>query len=1014
MQASRKVGAHPHPPQPQFKHKLLCTAISLSLSSLAGTTLAQQDDAVVEEVIVTGSFIRRTEGFRSASPLTQLSLEDIAAEGTPNIGDIIHGLSFNQGSSISSNITPGSGATETSVNIRGLGAGATLDLVDGKRVIGGNTNVMLPQIAIQRLDIVVDGAAALYGSAAVAGVVNFVPIKSYDGLKIEAFNQQTDASDTYQEQMYSFIWGANLGGVDLVVAGQWRDNDNLLWKDRPDLYNAGFNNSSSGNPGQYSVPNRDAAGMLVTKEAVDAAIALDPKSKLSQASRMGDLGCGLLSEKTDPTVGIRANPNGSAITPGGTCYMDFGQWWELNPDNQSGVLYANASYEASDDLSFNAQVIWNSSTYRGQNSAANPGGRVDELPTIRGELPGNPYRAKDANGKELFAQDANMDTLPDRNADGVVILDPMGIPFNEDVTFSGWRPFGKSQTPAAGLNSNGSFPGFDRKRSFRVAFDANFTVPFIEGWDGVASVMYSDRHNIARENNQSFSAISQGLNCDTLGPIGECFNPFAVNSDVLRPYTNSQAVADSLFPTQLLRRTTNSSLHTLDLVFNGTLPLGNFELPGGPIGMAIGAQRRGDGFDFNPAAIYQSGDLYNGQQDLPANESRDVDAWFVEVAIPVLDNLEITMATRDETYSTGQSSTDPKFGVTYSPTDWLTVRATKGTAFIAPGLNDLYAPERCNLSNLDDPLSTFFAYARRCQAGNPRLTPETADTQSLGITIEPIENLRIDLDWGSTEFQDRIVGIDPQQLLDLDYYNWSNSTGISGREPTVPELTAWVNSGQDPRIIRAAGNPTQILRVTVGQSNAAANNVEAYDLKVRYQFELDAITGLLGFDNVGTITANFNATKIDKWEYQKFATDPVSSPLGKRNRFLGEAPPLPELKANLRLGWVMGNHSANIAAHYIDEVAYDGYNWGSSFFDAFPYFTGFDIKERDKLRASTVTDIAYNYRGLELFGTTVDLTLGSRNVFDRAPQRVNDFAGMESILYDARGRMIYGRVTMEF
>jgi iron complex outermembrane recepter protein len=190
--------------------------------------------------------------------------------------------------------------------------------------------------------------------------------------------------------------------------------------------------------------------------------------------------------------------------------------------------------------------------------------------------------------------------------------------------------------------------------------------------------------------------------------------------------------------------------------------------------------------------------------------------------------------------------------------------------------------------------------------------------------------------------------------------------------------------------------------------------VEAFDLKVRYQFDLDAITGLLGWNDLGTITANFNATKIDKWEYQKFATDPVSSPLGKRNRFLGEAPPLPEIKANLRVGWMMGNHSASIAAHYIDEVEYDGYNWNSGFFKSFTFFTPFDTSIRDTLRASTVTDVAYNYRGLDVFGTNVDLTLGSRNVFDRAPQRVNDFAGMESVLYDARGRLVYGRITMEF
>ena len=203
-------------------------------------------------------------------------------------------LALNQGSSISSNITPGSGASETAINIRGLGAGATLDLVDGKRVIDGNVNQMLPQIAIQRLDIVVDGAAALYGSAAVAGVVNFVPIKSYDGLKLEGFNQQTDASDSYSEQMYSFLYGTDIGGIDLVVAGQWRDNSNLLWSDRPHLYNSGFNFSSSGNPGQFSVPARDANGILTGASA-----------------REGDRGCGTVAGMTDPTRGDRPNPHGN-------------------------------------------------------------------------------------------------------------------------------------------------------------------------------------------------------------------------------------------------------------------------------------------------------------------------------------------------------------------------------------------------------------------------------------------------------------------------------------------------------------------------------------------------------------------------------------------------------------------------------------------------------------------------------------------------------------------------------
>ncbi len=993
MVTSQKIG------MPAFRPKLLCAAVSLSLLPIAGTAFAQDDR--VEEVIVTGSFIRRTEGFRAASPVTTLTIDDIASQGTPNMGDVIQGLSFNQGTSISSNITPGSGATEQSVNIRGLGGNAVLDLLDGKRIVDGNTNVMLPQIAIQRLDIMVDGAAALYGSDAVAGVVNLVPIKSYDGFKFEAFNQQaaTDVSDNYMEQMYSFLWGAEVGGWDIVTAAQWRDNTNLLWQDRPRQFYAGFNSSSSGNPGNFSVPQRDAAGKLTGKSATK-----------------GDAGCGTMAQRTDPTKGHKPNPNGT-LGSDGLCYMDFGQWWELNPEDQQGTFYSNASYEASEDLSFNILLTWSSETYRGDESASDPGGRVSEMPTIFGTHPGNPFRAVNSLGQPLFARDSNKDTLPDRDASGAVVLDPNGIAFNEDVRLGGWRPIGKSQTQPAGLSGYGARRGFERERQFHTAFDVNFKVPYIDGWDGVASFSMDDKVQIYRENNQSFSAIKQGLSCDPLGPIVDCLNPFAVNPNVLRPYTNSQKVADAVLPTQLMQSGVDSNLYVIDVVLNGLAPLGGFELPGGPIAMAVGAHRRWDGFEYNPMALKQMNDQWNATQDLPTNENREIDAWFAEVSFPILDNLEFSAASRSESYSTGQSSKDPKFGITYSPFDWITVRGTKGTSFIAPGLNALYAPERCGLSQLDDPMSPFFAYAQRCIGGNRFLTPENANTLSAGITLEPIENLRIDIDWSKVDFSDRIVGIDPQQLLAAEFLKWQQATGISGREPTTAELTAWYGSpNADPRIIRDPQNLIQILRVNVGQSNASTMLVKAIDIKVGYRFELDAITGLFGLDDVGTMTVNMSATQIDTWDYQKLSTDPTQSLVGLRNRFLGEAPPLPEWKGDLRLGWVNGNHSANFMVHYIDEVAYDGFNYNTAFYKAFTYVQPFNISAgyRDTLRESTIADIGYNYSGLELFGSSVDLTVGSRNVFDRQPQRINDFAGMESELYDARGRLVYARITAEF
>src|SRR5690606_2135063 len=109
------------------------------------------------------------------------------------------------------------------------------------------------------------------------------------------------------------------------------------------------------------------------------------------------------------------------------------------------------------------------------------------------------------------------------------------------------------------------------------------------------------------------------------------------------------------------------------------------------------------------------------------------DSWFAEFAFPVLHNLELSAAVRDESFSTGQSSVVDKFGLVYVPTDWLAVRATMGEAFIVPTLTQLDSPEICGLSNVADPFSTFQGFITSCRAGNPDLESETSDSVSIGI-----------------------------------------------------------------------------------------------------------------------------------------------------------------------------------------------------------------------------------------------------------------------------------------
>ena len=202
----------------------------------------------------------------------------------------------------------------------------------------------------------------------------------------------------------------------------------------------------------------------------------------------------------------------------------------------------------------------------------------------------------------------------------------------------------------------------------------------------------------------------------------------------------------------------NDELVTVDLVLNGDVPLGGFELPGGPIGAAVGYQLRQESFMNMPSAVELMGNTWIGgtEPEVITSGSRDIDSFFAELAIPVLDNLEIEAAVRREEFSTGQASTDPKFGITYAPTSWLTLRGTTGDAFIAPTLSQLYDPVSCGLSTVTDRFGPFSAFTTACAGGNALLKNETATTQSAGFDLV-FENFDLHLTWNNTEFQNRIV-----------------------------------------------------------------------------------------------------------------------------------------------------------------------------------------------------------------------------------------------------------------
>lgn len=1004
------------------KRNLLCAAISLSLLPFASPTLAQDDG--IEEVVVTGSYIRRTENFTQASSMQQLTAEDLQAEGTMNLGEIVQNLSFvgGEASAITNTFQgPGTDERTTQIDLRGLGASSTLTLLDGKRMANQNVNALIPSIALQRLDIVADGAAALYGNEAVAGVVNFVPYKSYDGLRIET-HAEGDSRGDFDEHSAQFLWGGDVGGVDIVLAGQFRQASRLAWDERPELANSSLSFSSQANPGTYWVPTRGPDGQYVG----------DP-SVAGSRTRLADLGCG---DERDPLQdGTIASPRGfwSLNADGsrnpGLCRYEFGDNHSLMNPYSSNHFYGNATWEVNEDLTLSAQGFFTRMSQTNYGSTSNPGNaRAIELPTIRGEHPGNPYLATNSLGQQLFGIDNNGDGLPDRgtmdlNNDGLMDyilsggggLTDTGLPLSEDVKIASLRLLAKHNTLTQAHTSTGDNPSGLQDENSRWSIQADFNVPFLDGWEGFAAYSHSERNlDFLSNQNYDITDVIQGLNCDVITDLDKCYSPFVSDT-----YVMSQSVIDAIGARE--REWTRDELKTIDIVINGDLPLGGFELPGGPIGAAIGFQRRDEFDEAVPSAVELAGDAYIGEPRDPVTGEkikeqvtffrREVDAFFGEVSLPILDNLEFQAAVRHEDFSTGQSSTDPKYGLTYAPTDWLTLRATTGDAFIAPSLNQLNAPGVCGLGEITDRFGPFSGFVTRCQQGNPQLENESSESSSFGVDLN-FGDFSLSATYSETDFVNRIITALPLQIIELDFFNFQSATGFTGdgvaadQKPSLAQLNSWLASGQaDERIIRNPADPYEILRVNTGSTNASSVEVEAYDIEANYDFDL----GFAGMEDWGDFRLNLRATNVDSFIFQETAlTDPVQG-VGRQNFATGAAPALPDWKANLRLGWNRGNHGATVTVRYVDEIMFDGND-----FSFIQRYNGITYRDVDTITRWVDMDIAYNYRDLSLWGGNASFTAGMRNATDRQAQKTTLFGGVIGELQDPRGRMVYARVSYEF
>jgi outer membrane receptor protein involved in Fe transport len=762
---------------------------------MAGTAQSQTQAAAsagnqpLEEIVVTGSYIGRPTQADSPAPLRVITQGDIGALGVNELSDVIERLTINTGSQNNPDAFTQNYTTGTSnINLRGLGVSSTLVMINGRRQTqsaaatdrGENfvdTSSLPPMIAFDRIETLKDGATALYGSEAVAGVVNFITRSEFVGFDLQVDFQTVDAYPQEDSQI-SGLWGIGDDATHFLAAFSFLDRSPLSTNDRR-LSGPADDLSQAGNPGSFLVPSLPGNPVygLVWTAAFDSnlngvADALEPRLGLpavpgAQLPVFADPDCTTIAAQ-DPKVvpGIAVSvPSPLGDIPIGLCQFDFGQYYYLVPEEQRQSAYFELTHDFSDRVTSRIEFHIVNNDAKRNNSPTFP---FAAFPEVSATHPDNPY--------------------------------------GTDVNFIG-RVLGAGGEAVTSLHNSDTW---------RLAATISGDINAAWGWE----------LGLQKSRNEFFAAAPDvlvdrfdlaivGLGGPRCNPasgapgIGDCayFNPFG--SALTGTGTiNSPALLDDLIGT--LSFNAESELLTIDGLVTGEFG----EISGSPIGAAFGVQLRQDelSYDYNDAANQDNFLFLIGNPDF--GDDRDVTALFAELALPFGDTVDVQLAARYEDYGNGVNSTDPKASVLWRPSDTVSLRGSVGTSFRAPSLYQLYGTQT-SLAQLVDPgvgSPQFFPVRAQPNPSGAPLQPEQADVLNLGLSWFVTDNLELGVDYWSFDYSDVIIQQNPQAIL---------NAADAGDAQALSQVIRDPSSGL-------------LLRIDTYYDNASSLTTDGFDLSVTY------------------------------------------------------------------------------------------------------------------------------------------------------------------------------------
>jgi iron complex outermembrane receptor protein len=999
----------------------IIAALATSMAAHAQAPAEEEDSgAEIREVVVTGTFIRRSEGFTPASPVAEVSREDFEAHAPKTVADFLTELPYSFNTQFSVGRAIGAANGGGSLNLRNLGAGATLVLLNSRRTVRDavtltnvDVNSLVPQIMIDRIEILKDGASSIYGSDAVGGVANFLTRRTFEGFEIIGQGDMRQKGSTTDYRV-SALWGSQSerGGVTAAVEYfnrapyGWQTFD--LIDDRIDDITGHWR--LPGWPGRYTIPNRNAAGAIAGPGTTIA----DPQCSAFSAAAF---------ETGAPVVR-------HGVTYPSNCVSSTAFGHSGNADEVRYQAAVDMHYELSEKHRFfgEAQFL-RTRTEIGDNPAAavNPGpGQPNVI--IPGYAPSNTFRATNAGGAPLYAQSSGVqltydkdgvggnDFLPARNAAGQVIVvgtDPNAIagglpvvPFWEDVTvFNGSRLWGLN----CGLAGDPATrtPCRDYFDPTRYHVDAQRFVLGVEGdlfasdrWHYTVSGVYASNSEDDTTFASSFSMPALRAALAGYGGPG-CLTPSndPLQAGSIRPgsgpcqFLNMFGTAVTTTPGSQLANTEeiiryvnamdwqrfDTSGTTLDLVISGDL----FTLPAGKVGIAIGGQHRRDTWAADFPALQNAGqsDLQVAFADTGASQSSN--ALFAEVSAPLVKResfgtLDLTGAIRYEnTGGPGLETTDPKVGLLYrTPATTLALRTTWSTSFLAPTLYQRFRESAFFANGIDDPLTPANDNLARLTTlirGNRDLEPQKSENYNLGFTWKPLERLSLDVDYWHFTFDDQIAQ--------------ENTTQLASDLTTTQDPTKVIRNPAVGTVIFNGVNVGQIVGFNTTYINNAQLETAGIDFGINYANDLGGF-GILRHSLLATYQTDYEING-------------VNAEASRNARLAGASFAVP-WRATLRNNWSVGNNSVQSLLRFTDSYANDQLPNGGT-------------PEKPFVESYLVWDLSYSYAVGKRFGlANSDLSVGVNNVMNKNPPWVPDTNHLLATMYDYSGRHIWMRMKVSF